>query len=188
MFNVKFLITPWPMVSDGLRRIEGPSGVFMYRNPSVMPRAFMVPKGKVVQGPEAAKAVLFSTDFDPSRAAILYKAPGIRLTADSLSSNVNIERYSANEVVIKTKADHDALLVLSDTYYPGWKAYVDGMEHEILQANVCQRAVVVPSGEHVVRFEFESTTARAGFGIALVSLVVTVGLLIASRKKGVPRG
>ena len=188
MFNIKYLITPWPMASEGLQRIDGPSGVFMYRNLSVMPRAFMVPQARVVQGPDAAKAVLLSTDFNPSQEAVLYKDPGIRLTEDSLSSSVNIERYLANEVVVRTKAVHDALLVLSDTYYPGWKAYVDGMEREVLQANACQRAVTVPSGEHVVRFEFVSPTVRAGFGITLVSLLFTGGLLIASRKRGEPRG
>lgn len=188
MFNVKYLITPWPMVSDALQHLDGPAGVFMYRNPSVLPRAFMVPSARIVQGPEGAKAVLFSNDFDPSRQAILYKNPDMKLTGDSLFSNVSIEQYSANEVVIQTKADHNALLVLSDTYYPGWKAYVDGEQKEIFQTNVCQRAVEVPSGEHVVRFEFESPTVKAGFEITLASLLITVGLLIASRRRGVSRG
>lgn len=148
----------------------------------------MVPSARIVQGPEGAKAVLFSNDFDPSRQAILYKNPDMKLTGDSLFSNVSIEQYSANEVVIQTKADHNALLVLSDTYYPGWKAYVDGEQKEIFQTNVCQRAVEVPSGEHVVRFEFESPTVKAGFEITLASLLITVGLLIASRRRGVSRG
>jgi hypothetical protein len=188
MFNVKYLLTPWPMPSDALQHIDGPAGVFMYRNTDVMPRAFMVSSVRIVHDPEAAKAVIFSSDFDPTRAAILYKDPALRPSGENLVSNVTIKEYKANEVVVQTKADHDGLLVLSDTYYPGWKAYVDGREHEIFQANVCQRAVEVPSGEHIVRFEFDSSTARTGFEITLASLLVTGMLLIASRRKGVPRG
>lgn len=188
MFNIKYLLTPWPVASDSLIQLKGPSGVFMYRNPSVMPRAFMVPSYRLVQSPEAAKAVLLSDDFNPSREAILYQPPHGVLRGERLTSTASIVHYSANEVAIQTKADHDGLLVLSDTYYPGWEVYVDGQKSEILQANVCQRAVEVPSGEHIVRFTFDSATVKAGFGISVLSLFIVGGLLAASTRKKTPLG
>ncbi|MBM2841906.1 MAG: hypothetical protein HW412_2434, partial [Bacteroidetes bacterium] len=85
---------------------------------------------------------------------------------------------------VRVRSNVDGLLVLSDTYYPGWKAFVDGAEREVLQANICQRAVEVPSGEHEVRFVFDSTPVKTGFGITIVSLLVAGGLLMASTRKG----
>lgn len=146
----------------------------------------MVPSYRLVQSPEAAKAVLLSDDFNPAREAILYNPPLVRLSGDNRTATASIVDYAANEVTIQTKSDHDGLLVLSDTYYPGWNAYVDGQKKTILQANVCQRAVEVPSGEHVVRFTFDSGTIKAGFGISVLSLLIVGGLLAASLRKRTP--
>ncbi len=183
MFNIKYLLTPWPVQSNALEQMESPVGVFMYLNPAVMQRAFMVSGYRIAQNADAAKAILLSDDFDPIREAILYKQPHAATGSGPLNATVTIEQYRANEVLIRVTADHDGLLVLSDTYYPGWKAFVDGEEREILQANACQRAVEVSSGKHEVRFMFDSFPVKAGFGVTVVSLLVATSLLIASKRK-----
>ena len=183
LFNIKYLVTPWRVESDSLVRMESPAGVFLYRNPSVMPRAFVVPGYRHVVNPDAAKAVLLSDDFDPRREAILYTNPQHVADRGPINSDVTIIRYGCNEVVLGVKADREGLLVLSDTWYPGWRAFVDGDETDVLQANVCQRAVEVPAGSHEVRFVFDSTPAKAGFGITVLSLLVGVGFLYSARRK-----
>jgi len=184
MFNIKYLLTPWPAQSDSLEKMESPAGVFMYRNPRVMPRAFMVSNYRLAQNPEAAKLILLSNEFDPKREAILYKHPQHALSDEQIKANVVIEQYRANKVSIRVKTDREGLLVLSDTYYPGWKAFVDGEEKEVLQANICQRAIEVPTGEHEVKFVFDSLPVKAGFGISVAAFLVAGGLLVAARRKG----
>jgi hypothetical protein len=183
MFNIKYLLTPWPVQADSLERMDPVAGVFMYRNPIVMPRAFVVGKYRIVPSPDGAKAVLLSDEFDPRNEVILYKQPQ-HSASDGMASTVAIEQYRTNEVALRVKTNKDGLLVLSDTYYPGWKSFVDGVEKEVLQANICQRSVEVPSGEHEVRFVFDSFPVKAGFGITIVSLLVAGGILVASRRKG----
>jgi uncharacterized membrane protein YfhO len=100
-----------------------------------------------------------------------------------VNSTVTIEEYKVNEVVVGVTADREGLLVLSDTYYPGWRAFVDGAETEILQANVCQRAVEISPGKHKVRFVFDSTPVKAGFGISVLSLLAAGGILFMVRWK-----
>jgi hypothetical protein len=183
MFNIKYLLTPWPVQGDSLERMDPVAGVFMYRNPLVMPRAFVVGKYRIVPSPDGAKVVLLSDEFDPRNEVILYKQPQ-HSASDGMASTVAIEQYRTNEVALRVKTNKDGLLVLSDTYYPGWKSFVDGVEKEVLQANICQRSVEVPSGEHEVRFVFDSFPVKAGFGITIVSLLVAGGILVASRRKG----
>ena len=183
LFNIKYLITPWPVTSDSLEKMESPAGVFLYRNPSVMPRAFMVPGYRYAPNTDAAKGVLLSDGFDPRKEAILSTHPRHTSGNTQLNADVTIEQYNMNEVVIGVNADHDGLLVLSDTFYPGWRAFVDGGEAEVLQANICQRAVEVSSGKHEVRFVFDSTPVKAGFGISVLSLILAGGVLFASRRK-----
>jgi len=67
--------------------------------------------------------------------------------------------------------------VLADTFYPGWKAEVDGVETRILRANLSQRAVPVGAGAHEVRFTFDSSTIRAGLATTLVSGVSILAML-----------
>lgn len=156
----------------------------MYRNPHVMARAFMVSNYRLAQSQEEAKSILLSNEFDPKREAILYKRPQHTLSDGQITADIVIVRYRANEVVIRVKTDRAGLLVLSDTYYPGWKAFVDGEEKEVLQANICQRAVEVAFGEHEVRFVFDSLPVKAGFSISIAALLIAGGLLVAARRKG----
>ncbi|HCV44035.1 MAG TPA: hypothetical protein DGH68_11170, partial [Bacteroidetes bacterium] len=184
MFNIKYLLTPWPVHSDSLERMKSPAGVFMSRNPFVMARAFMVSNYRFAQSLEVAKTILLSDDFDPKWEAILYKHPEHALSNEQLNAKVVIEQYRTNEVIIRVQTEREGLLVLSDTYYPGWTASIDGSEKEILRANVCQRAVEVPAGEHEVKFVFDSFPAKAGFGISITALLVAGVVLVVGRKKG----
>jgi uncharacterized membrane protein YfhO len=66
--------------------------------------------------------------------------------------------------------------VLADSSYPGWKAYVDGREQEVLRANLFFRAVVLPAGDHVVEFRYQPRSFALGM---ILSLMVLVGVVMA---------
>ena len=70
--------------------------------------------------------------------------------------------------------------MLSDAFYPGWRAYVDGVEQPILRGNLMFRVVQVPEGQHDVVFRFEPTSVLLGLRISLVAVAVALGLLIGS--------
>jgi len=183
LFNVKYIISPWPVVSSALEMMEQNKGVMLYRNPNVLPRAFLVGKYRIVANPDIAKAILLSADFDPAHEVILYKQPSSIGSNRAENSSVTVEHYNTNEVIMNVSSASGGLLVLSDTFYPGWKGEVDGTETTIYQANVCQRAVVVPGGNHKVRFQFASSSIAWGFGISLCSMAAVVALAMMKEKK-----
>jgi uncharacterized membrane protein YfhO len=88
-----------------------------------------------------------------------------------LKTAAQIIRYNNELVTIATSADSEAVLVLADSYYPGWKAFVDGREEVIRRANLFFRAVRLPAGNHTVEFRYEPRSFVIGLAISAITLV-----------------
>lgn len=123
----------------------------------------------------------------PRMDALLKMPPGVRITRAYVMSDPNddgsrlrILSRSANRAEIETgPLDGSRLLVFTDAYYPGWRAYLDGSETPILRANDAFKAVVVPPGTHRVEFVFRPVRVYIGAGISLATLLaVLLGLAI----------
>ncbi len=96
---------------------------------------------------------------------------------------VHLVSYHANKVVLTTESDGDGFLYLSDTYYPGWRAYVDGKETKIYRANLAFRAVEVPKGRHTVVFKYVPMSFYIGLVLTLFGIVLCVWLWRRDRKR-----
>jgi hypothetical protein len=91
---------------------------------------------------------------------------------------VEITGYAPEKVRLRVASDEPALLLLKDAIYPGWRVEIDGVEADLLRANVLHRAVLLPGGEHTVTFRYEPEELVAG-GLISVAALVVVALLLA---------
>lgn len=91
--------------------------------------------------------------------------------------------YKADSVVIYCEADSDGFLYASDTYYPGWKAYVDGKEVPIYRANLAFRAVPVPKGNHTVSFRYTPLSFYSGLGLTIIGILLSVWIVKRGSRK-----
>jgi len=87
------------------------------------------------------------------------------------NNKADIIQYTPNKIEISLISSKDSILFLSDNYYPGWKAMIDGEERKIYRADYTFRAVLVPKGEHKVLFLYEPLAFKWGLWIALFSLM-----------------
>ena len=87
------------------------------------------------------------------------------------------ERDETEDIVVRTECPSEGLLVLRDSWYPGWMASVDGKEVPILRVNGCFRGVMVPAGGHMVTFEYRPTLVYAA---GLLSLLATLFTMVVS--------
>jgi uncharacterized membrane protein YfhO len=71
-----------------------------------------------------------------------------------VGGKVRIVSYRNTDIEIEADAPGGGFVVLNDVWHPWWRATVDGKPADILKANVVFRAVVVPPGQHAVRFTF----------------------------------
>ncbi len=174
MYNVKYLTSFWPFgPAPQLTPLGLYGGAFLYRNDDVLPRAHLVGDVTVVRDDPGALEALTSESFDPSRSVLLDALPaGFQPGQAAGDGSVEFLQYGPNDATLRIRTPREAILVFSDSYYPGWRAEVDGRATPIHRANLTQRAVVVPAGEHRVRFSFAPTTVVVGACISLAALLV----------------
>ena len=96
--------------------------------------------------------------------------------------------YQPEKVVIEADLPQAGFLVLSDSYYPGWKVFVDGEEDRILRANYIMRAVRLSPGHHQVEFIYDPSSFKLGLAISLATLfliLVLIGYEIIKNRRGI---
>lgn len=169
------------VVSDrGRFRLVHSGDVKIYRNLDNLPRAYLVGKALSVGSDEEALNIMRQGDFDPHSLVLLHGVPAEDFGWAG-SRPAEIVRYLPEEVILRTHSEKPAYLVLSDAYYPGWRAFVDGQEFPILRANVIFRAVALPAGEHTVAFRYMPASLRTGAVVSLAALLACVLSVVAWR-------
>jgi len=182
--NFKKVKESYPVTPEQIAKtkLKEPYSIKIYENKNVLPRAFLVSKCKMLDKEEEFKNAFLDKDFDPKDLILLEKQPnGIDCLKDNYNSTqgtVEINSYKSNTIDLTAISNIQQLLFLGDSYYPGWKVYVDGEEKEILRANYLFRAVVVESGEHKIRFEYDPLSFKIGMIITLLTFLVCLIYLI----------
>lgn len=152
-----------------------------YENLMVTPRYFITNKYVVVENNNRALKTLFGRDFNERDTLILYEDPDIYLK--DLISTIKLSEYSPNKVIFETSSNGEGLLYLSDNYYPGWQAYVDGSETKIFKTNYAFRSVKIPKGAHEVVFEFKPRSFYYGLYAASAAIVLLFYCSIVIKRK-----
>ncbi|KKR87222.1 MAG: hypothetical protein UU34_C0006G0041 [Candidatus Curtissbacteria bacterium GW2011_GWA1_41_11] len=130
----------------------------VYRNEGALPRAYFVPSFMTGSNDQELLDLLFSESTDLHHTVILEETPEEFVSAGNgqeLFERVRITRFTPNEINIDVETNTSGLLVLTDPYYPGWSAYVNGKSTKIYRANFALRAIVVPMGVTQVRFRYD---------------------------------
>jgi len=159
------------VVSDrGRFRLVHSGDVKIYRNLDNLPRAYLVGRARAVADDEEALEIMRREDFDPGSLVLIHDAPAEDFGWAGYVP-AEIQRYAPEEMVLRTRSERPAYLVLSDAFYPGWRAYVDGQEVAVYRANVMFRAVRLPAGEHTVVFRYAPASLRIGAAVSLGTLL-----------------
>ncbi len=171
---------------------------YLFKNRNWQPRSYLSEKAVIIKKEEDIIKRLNSREFNPTQEVILEEdAPqsaicnvgahlcvrpehgDIGRTQGSAPTagheNIQITSYKPNEVIIRTEVNSPKFLVLADSYYPGWKAYVDGSPTKIYRANFMLRAVYLPDrGRHIVKFAYFPFSFKLGCVISLLGAVAAV--------------
>ncbi|MFP6580968.1 MAG: YfhO family protein [Candidatus Hydrogenedentota bacterium] len=93
--------------------------------------------------------------------------------------HLEVVRDSPDDVIINlANIGGPRALVFTDAAYPGWRATIDGEPVSILQAHGAFKAVIVPTGDHKIRFEFRPWRVYVGIGISLVTLLSVIAAML----------
>ena len=90
----------------------------------------------------------------------------------SVKGEVSYKLYSPNKSTLKVNAPEDSNLVISDQYYPGWSAKVDGVKTDINPVDGIFRGIKIKTGEHTVEMEYKPKSFYNGLKISAASLLI----------------
>ncbi len=158
--------------------------VVAFENLRVLPRAFLVPASgiELLPAKDSQFERLKDPAFDPLRNGILSSGNRFRNAESPLAGPrqmpVVIEPSGINEQAFRIEASTDALLVISQIFYPGWTATVDGQEVPVEDVNYALSGILVPAGGHDVRLKFEPRSFRAGLAVTILSLAALAALIL----------
>lgn len=169
------------LVRNGrIERVAVCDGLEVYKNLAAFPRAFLVSNVETVRDKDELLRRMGEKGYLPGELALTESPPAGPLPRSAAASpgSAVIREYRSAKVTVDCKAERDAVLVLGDAYYPGWRATLDGDPAEIFPVYYIFRGVVVPPGEHTIEFTYFPASFR--FGLAISSAALVVNLVICS--------
>jgi uncharacterized membrane protein YfhO len=101
---------------------------------------------------------------------------------EEMESKVEFVSESNNRLCLLIKASENTFLVLNDTYFPGWKAFVDGQETKIYRADYAFRAIPLKTGTHQVEFIYDPLSFKIGAAISILGVIGCVTIYLIRRK------
>ncbi len=159
--NVRYLLSLEALESEKLDLVFEEGETKIYENKQFFPRAFLVNNYQVAKDQQEVIELMMSEEIDLSQTAILEEKPALTIEqCNNLTmgdQSVEITSYTPNQIKLQVNSPCPALLILSDAFYPGWSARVNGQEAAIYRANYHYRAIVVPAssaGQTQVEFSY----------------------------------
>lgn len=175
LLNVRYLIADHHQWSPGEGwedfgrfRDDGPG---IYENSEFLPRAFVVYETVEDDDPLRLRTI------DVSRQALVERPIPELIGATGESTPAAVVSDAPRRVEIQATTARPGLLVVSDAFYPGWRATINGNPTEIHRVNLALRGVLLPSGEHTVVFEYQPRLVQVGMVISLISWFAVLVLL-----------
>ncbi|NDE76932.1 MAG: hypothetical protein EB039_12865, partial [Proteobacteria bacterium] len=156
---------------DNWRTNDDAPGAAWWHDNTLPPASRALLVGNVIVEPDDERAITLLATADLSNTASVRQAiqgiPERGAPDPAPIGTARVTRYLANEIIVDVSSDRAALLVMTETDYPGWHATIDGQPAPIIRANTLFRSVVVPQGTHVIRFWFAPTSIMVGIAITL---------------------
>jgi Bacterial membrane protein YfhO len=185
LMNVRYVLTRSADVArlaavPKFRHIASLPGTELFENTTVLPRFFFVHQVKAAASVSEAHDLIERQQIGLGDTAITEEV--LNLPAGT-GGDVTVITYQPARIELTLKASQASLLVLSETYYPGWKAWIDDQPTPIHPVDIALRGVVVPAGAHRLRMEFRPVVLRVSLGISMATAILLALFAFLSRKQ-----
>ena len=166
------------------RKTINDESIFIYENPSRCGNVWLVDNIVYLDKFEYIMDAFESGKYSPQETALIEEAVATGVTEiGELNYSVDITEYKNNYISYQVSSSKSAMMVMSEVYYPGWHAYINGERQKVYQVDGILRGVVVPEGESMVEFRFEPITVYGGIGFAFCALLSCMCFILSSRIK-----
>ena len=188
LLNVTHMVKCTPYTGDRFSLVDRVDGLYLYRFLGAAPRAYWACDVDVVDSGKEAIDRLSDRRRDARRRAVVQQSPeqgsagGVGSCQPDATVDVLTRDTPAGALVVDVGSRSDGLLVMSEPYFGGRRARVDGKDVPVLRANLAFSAVQVPHGEHRVELGYDPTLFILGGAISLVTLLGLFALALGREK------
>jgi hypothetical protein len=188
MLNVRYIIVARSIPPDrpdalviaaGRQVVYQDAEVMVYENPDAFDRAWIVHDVRPNNDGEGLRQIANGWVDSHTVAFVDGELPPVILPESALvgTESVTITHYDDDELSASVVAASPGMVVFSEVYAEGWKAYVDGQETEILRTNQALRGVPVPPGEHTIEMRYDPIELKAGLWMTSLTGLAAIVLL-----------
>jgi uncharacterized membrane protein YfhO len=151
LLGVKYILSLTERSDPKLVKVFEEGETKIYENKAVFPRSFFVSEVVKATTPQHAINIMFDLKTDLHKTAVVEDSD--TLSQSYSLGTASIKKYAPNTVIISTENSKTGFLILTDTFYPTWKAFIDNQSVKIYRTDYNFRGVVVPAGSHTVEFK-----------------------------------
>lgn len=169
--NIQYILSFDEITKPGLTKVLEEGDTKLYKNINAFPRAFFADRIEKVQTKiEELQKLLSLTNSNRTAYSSQFSFP-----TNENNGKIEIKKYQDQSFELQTSIDHQAPLIVSNIYYPGWKAYIDGQKTKINEVDFLFQSIIVPQGTHIISFKFQpdsfyNSLYLCAFGIILASI------------------
>jgi len=174
------------------RKLQSFGQVEVYENLKARPRAWFARRTVTLPPVEALRAIKDGklndgSVFDPSDVALL-ETEGLAERAEPpsgmIAAEVKVTRYEPHRIELQTRNEQAGFLTLSEVFYPGWEARVDGRKTPVYRTNYILRGIEVPPGCHNIEFVYRPASFRNGAVCSALGLTwLLIGVAVSYRRR-----
>lgn len=154
LLNVKYVLSLNDLNFSKLKKVLQEGQTRVYENQEAFPRAFLVHDVKVAKNKQEAITLLFDKKIDLRRTAIFEESIKVAKAGETFQDEVRIVEYKEQKIMIEIRSANEGVLILSQNFYPGWQAFLDGSDISLktYRVDYTLLGVIVPQGNHKIVF------------------------------------
>jgi hypothetical protein len=182
LFGVQFTVGRDTVMPDAVPVFENAAGIKVFRNPHAFPRAWAVHELIPIAQPPDGQA-LIRDRLEELHSKAFGAATHTGLETCATGDAVAVTRHDAGHVTIRANMACDGMVVLSDTFYPGWRATVDKKPVPIEQVNFAMRGIAVPRGVHEIHYSYRPASVYVGAAMTATGVLGCCLLVFFERRR-----
>lgn len=184
--NIKYILTENYIPKGKNFDLVYDKDIKIYENKTVFPRAYMRFSTINASGLDNSREIFYqNSKFNENLNVVIEDADDIHLEDKENEGGalITIKNYQENKVQLKVSNTRKGVLVLADSFYPGWRAFVDGKTATIYPANIMFRGLIIDKGEHEITFIYQPGWFLPTIIISLLSILICLFLLFFEKIK-----
>jgi membrane protein YfhO len=174
ILGIRYYLGKTPERPDQQQVFKGQGGINVYENPHAFPRVWSVHEARKIAGWERARAVLADSGFDARNNVFLIDQNPPKLGSCLGGDEVWMPHHEPNFVRIEAQMQCRGMVILTDTWFPGWRATVDGKRAKIEQAYGMVRGVVVDPGNHTIEMRYRPWSVYVGAALSVLAAGIVI--------------